>query len=633
MAINRYALFFLTMLLSGALSCARQADSASGDPFAVALLFSSDGASKVDALVAGDAVGVFARIDGRETYGLENHKFRSTSTGTLTGDPAAYYPDSKQATRLYAYYPYLAGTGDGGLVAWRTPMDQTALADYRHADLLWGEAITTPVAEAVPVGFAHLLSRVAIEVHDELGVLLPLERVALHQVLTDGVLDATTGLFVAAQTRKNVEAAGRNELVVPSQSITQFTFQVGVTEYTFLSTAPIVLDQGKSHTLHLTLRQASQTPQVVLDRVSTDDWVISSGAGQVQHRVHNTITAHWLLPHPDFATATKILLHVVDGVSGANYSVPSLSYAHDPTSSGSVGAATFTIEAVEGLSYPFKIESIDFLRPDGSVVQSCPTLTAQGIYRSGAVSFGIYQDHILLVTTDPITAWDEVLIPGGFDDYKYQGNTFVVKAVNPPFEWGEVHTVRFKIWNGMAEWRGLDLAQVPSNHSLLTATGVFTFPDSNGYLPELRHYPIEYVELADAGGGYLYRGYCQFEVAETGQIVLWLYPDGAVQTPGSSLVRPIGVTVEGSVDNMKFSQNRLDLRFFNCFFDTKAVKTVHLMIGTTEYVWDFTAAKGANDLLFFGSVIFPDKRGSKPNNAYYHISTIELRDSKGGVPL
>lgn len=625
--MKRFILFFIVFIVFGLFSCVRSGFVPESGSL-LSLQFSSDGVSKVEALTVGDALGVFARVDGRQTYALSNHKFLSNGSGILVGDPAAYYPDAEQATYLYAYYPYISSwTSTENL--WHTPTDQTADADSRQADLLWGWAATTPSVEAVAVGFSHLLSRVEVEVRDESGALLPLERLTLHDIQTDGLLDLTSGRLTLELTRANIEAMGRSVLIVPAQHLSQLSFAIGSVDYSFVAATPLTLSVGVSYRLALTLRSASATPEVSLERVSITDWSAEAGSGLSEHGVRNTVTAHWLLPNPDFGSTSQVALRVTDGATGQPYTLQSVSYARDPASSGASGACTFGIEGVAGLRYPFRVDSIHFLRADGSVVQSCGTLLAQGIYRSGAVSFGIYQDNILVVTTDPITSWEEVLIPGGFDDYKYQGNTFVVKAVDPPFDWRKVHTVRFKIWNGIAEWRGLNMVVAAATGSLQTATGVFTFPDSNGYLPELRHYPIEYVELVDASGGYLYRGYCGFEVCETGQIVLWLYPDGAVQTPNNALARPVGVTVAGEVDNAKFSQNTLRFRFFNCMFDTKSARTVRATIGTTEYVWDFAPAQGANDLLFWGAVSFPDKYGSKPNNAVYHISTVELRDGKG----
>ena len=611
-------------------SCSRRThDGAVESGSVLRIAYSVGSSSRSSGLQADQAAGVFLLLDGRGDYSLLNHRFVSSAAGVLSGDPAAYYPDA-QAVRMYAYVPYQADQNDPRQVAYSLPTDQTSDASFRSADLLRGEAFTAPSESAVPMLFTHVFAKLSVEVRDELGAEHTVSALSAAKVRTEGALDASTGVFSLSPTQTTVQAAGRSSLVLPPQALESVSIEATGVWYGFVPPSPLVLEQGKEYTLRLLLNRASESNEAVLQEVVVNDWTATAESGSAQHAVSNAFTVHWLLPHPDFSKTARVVLHVQDGRSGKKVELTSTSYTPDGSSTAQAGQAAFTVVGADGLLYPYRIESVDFLRADGSVIQSCGTLLAQGVYRAGAVSLGVFQDHILLVTTDPIVRWDEQTIPGGFDDYKYSGNTFVVKAVEPQFDWKKVAKVRFKIWNGIAEWRGASMVRVSSEQSFQVATGVFTFPDANGFIPGPRHYPIEWVELADASGGYLYRGYTNFEVAETGQIVLWLYPDGTVETPNSSIARPVGQTIEGSVDNLKFSNNTLRLRFFNCYFDTKAARTAHLTIGSTEYVWDFAAAPGANDLLFWGAITFPDKYGSKPNNAYYHISTVELRDASGG---
>ena len=606
-----------------ALGCARREESAASAP--VLSLAPSYGAVSRVGFAAGDAIGVWAALDGREADALSNHPFSAASDGiTFTASPAAHYPNERDAVRLYAYFPYQAAW-DG---TFAVEADQSTPERLKLSDLCWGTTQTTPSEAPVPLSFKHLLAKIAVSVSG-LPSGTTVSRISWPAAASNGALDVKTGVF-AIGTAPQTLSTTSTELIAPAQALARLEIELSDgTTYTYAPSSAPMLQAGYVHTINLTLHAANHTADLAAP-IQTTEWTTAAGSGSAQHAVANTFLVHWLLPHPDFAQAVRAVVYATDGVSGRKAALTSTSYTPDGSSTAQAGQCRFSVEALEELAYPYRIDSVAFLRADGSTIQLCPTLLAQGVFRAGTVSLGIFQDNILLVTTDPIVRWDEETIPGGFDDYRYQGNVFMLHAVEPQFDWKRVATVRFKIWNGIAEWRGLALNQTATGASMLVETpDLFTFPDANGFIPGPRHYPIEWVELADASGAYLYRGYTHFEVSESGRIDLWLYPNGRIETPGSAIVRPIGQAVIGSLDNAKFSNNTLMLRFFNCYFDTKAARTVRLLIGSTEYVWDFAAAPGANDLLFWGAVTFPDKYGSKPNNAMYRVETVELRDGAG----
>ena len=104
----------------------------------------------------GDEAGVF--MDGQYA------NVRMSYDGRWTAAQQMYWPDKETPQDFYAYAPYTAVAGISSL-NFQTKADQSALADYKVSDLVWGELKqVTPTEDLLNIPTSHILSNMLIRV-------------------------------------------------------------------------------------------------------------------------------------------------------------------------------------------------------------------------------------------------------------------------------------------------------------------------------------------------------------------------------------------------------------------------------------------------------------------------------------
>lgn len=178
-------------------------------------------------LEAGTTVGVYIYFKGAQTtnttynYGYKNIAYTVSGTqGDLTitdTDKQPYYPDVKtQNIDIYAFAPQVyTGTAELSTLTaqdvFTTKADQTAEADYRASDFVWGKlgdvAAPTTTSTKQKITMNHMLSKVNINIAAGSGVnfsSLSGAEIRLNGVKLLGTVNLTTG---AVTLRSGTNAA------------------------------------------------------------------------------------------------------------------------------------------------------------------------------------------------------------------------------------------------------------------------------------------------------------------------------------------------------------------------------------------------------------------------------------------
>lgn len=482
----RYVLLFFAAAAFLVASCAREGGSGT-DRVALTLQFAEASASKVDALAAGDVAGVFARVDGVGSFAQANHRFVSDASGVLVGDPALYFLDSKQATELLAYLPYVAGQMDATQVAYATPVDQTSDENFRKADLLWGHTASTPMQVAVPIPFEHLLCKLVATTSQ------PIERWSVHNTLLDGVLNAETGVFTLGTTRSNLSATGRSELVLAPQSIQTLDFTVGGVEYTFHSPSPIVLESGKSHTMNLTLHEQNHTATLA-DPVAIEAWTLSSSSASVAGTANNRFTVYWALPSVGYKNAARAVLHLTT-TDGTAVDIDATNFV--PVSVDNEYLCTYSFELTKAtLAYPYTINGVRFFDGSGQLIQLCSSLLGANVYKSGDYTLGIEAGNVLSVIEGRVNSFTEVFGSGAISGGV--ANQFVLQLLEPQatgYDYTKIKQV--KLTADGVDYHFPAVTFTGSSNILVAITNSFAFTTAR---PAGYPYTVERIELLDGSG-------------------------------------------------------------------------------------------------------------------------------------
>ena len=189
-------------------------------------------------LEAGTTVGVYIYFKGAQTtnttynYGYKNIAYTVSGTGgdlsIVTSTEQPYYPDVKtQNIDIYAFAPQVyTGTAELSTLTaqdvFTTKADQTAEADYRASDFVWGKladrSAPTTAGTKQEIIMDHMLSKVNINIAAGDGVnfsSLAGAKIYLNGVKLLGTVDLTTG---AVTLRTGTNAASKVTLTTSTST-------------------------------------------------------------------------------------------------------------------------------------------------------------------------------------------------------------------------------------------------------------------------------------------------------------------------------------------------------------------------------------------------------------------------------
>ena len=118
------------------------------------------------AFESGDVVGLWVVNSGNNFTSSGNHADNVSLTFDGSSWKAAsqlYWKDESTPASFYCYYPRVASVSDVKALPFSVKADQSALAEYRASDLLWGCKLNvTPTANAVEIQTHHRMSNLLV---------------------------------------------------------------------------------------------------------------------------------------------------------------------------------------------------------------------------------------------------------------------------------------------------------------------------------------------------------------------------------------------------------------------------------------------------------------------------------------
>ena len=112
----------------------------------------------------GDQIGVFvsysASLEATGAY-VANKKF-TYSGGAWASDQDIYWKDKTTSANFYVYAPY-TGVSSATALNFNVKSDQSAIANYKASDFLWGKkASVSPTEDVVALSTRHIMSNIII---------------------------------------------------------------------------------------------------------------------------------------------------------------------------------------------------------------------------------------------------------------------------------------------------------------------------------------------------------------------------------------------------------------------------------------------------------------------------------------
>ena len=223
----------------------------------------------------GDKIGVYVvnNINGEagnladSGNHLDNTKF--TFNGTeWKADKEVYWADQTTPADFYCYYPYTASVSDITALTFSVKENQSAIADYKASELLWGKTTgAQPSEEPVKITTKHALSNLIIYVTPGNGYTeetLAAEgiTVTVTGVKTTATLNLATGAVSAGGDLKNIVPHKENgywrALVVPQDIIGTEIIKVtvGNNEYSLIQT--VTFESNKQHKCTLKINRIGE---------------------------------------------------------------------------------------------------------------------------------------------------------------------------------------------------------------------------------------------------------------------------------------------------------------------------------------------------------------------------------------
>lgn len=587
------------------------------------------------AFEANDELGVYVTLSGQQLFAannrLDNGCFKVASDGNIKGDPTVYYPDSKQAITLYAYYPFQATVNDANKLSFSVQVDQSTSENIKKSDLCHARQDVVPSIDAQKLPFKHMNSRIVVNLTNNTGeglVSVRLLGVATTSTLNLGDGTTTTG---AAATPVNItlDPAVATQAIVPHQTIAAGRQLLEVvladgSRYTFTPEQNLAFAQSTQTTLQLSLNDnytctLSDAPQI-------EPWVTASTTAGIDLRVSNNFTAHWVLPHNQANKATRVVVSVRDTKSNQT---KDYDCAVTVTSSQLPAACSYTFDlmpaAQDFLSYPYQIEKIAFYNAT-TLIQECKALLATNVYKQGAYTIGVNQDNILEIVTGAVTDWESMAVSGGISGGGVT-NDFDVQMIEPTYDYSKVNRVLLTIDGAIYEWSTGVSVQSGHNKLLAKLSQVSLPAQGANKAPSIYPYVISRVELFNNNTA-VHSAECYIPIGHGGLITLQLTQGGVVGISSGAIGGWVTQSESGAIDHTgSVTSNVFRVAFYDIQLKAKTVTKMVLTINGqavafTPYTMSGDVLKATSDQGI--DIASTQATGSKPTLYPYNVSNVEL---------
>lgn len=587
------------------------------------------------AFEANDELGVYATLSGQQLSAadnrLDNGRFKVAADGNIKGDPTVYYPGSKQAVTLYAYYPFQTTVNNANKLSFSVEVDQSKSENLKKSDLCYARQDVVPSNDAQQLSFMHMNSRVVVNLTNNTG--LPVASVKMLDVAVNSTLSLGDGTTITTPTTTPVsitlDPVVATQAIVPSQTISAGRQLLEVvlsdgSRYTFTTDQDLTLAQSTQTTLKLSLNDnytctLSDTPQV-------ESWVTASTTADIDLRVSNKFTAHWVLPHNQANKATRVVVSVRDTKSNQT---KDYDCAVTVTSNQLPAACSYTFDlepaAQDFLNYPYKIEQIAFYNQT-TLIQECKSLVATSVYKQGAYTIGINQDNILEIVTGTVVKWVDMAVSGGISGGGVT-NDFEVQMIEPTYDYSKVNRVLLTIDGVVYEWSTGVSIQGGHNKLLAKLSQVSLPAQGVNKAPSIYPYVINRVELLNNSTS-VHKAECYIPVGRGGLITLQLTQGGVVGVSSGAIGGWADQSASGAIDHAgNVTSNIFRVAFYDIDLQastvTKMVLTINGQAVTfSPYTMSGDALKATSDQGV--DINSAQATGSKPTLYPYNVTNVKL---------
>lgn len=584
----------------------------------------------------GDRVGVYVVKQGQTMRtnfnAADNALFKYfASDDSLGGVPMPlFYPDKTTPVAIHAYYPYQIGVAD----ALRMPFcvtDDTKSSDLCYADRNFHAPSATPLS----LTFAHCLSKMVVSVNHSAKVdIESINSVSWLAVKDSCYINLSTGDLTVSDHSSDIAANAAFEAILPPQVLTtrkllsiEAKLTGGGTQTFYYNplSLDLTLEKGKIYTFNLTIRDDNSV--ALVDDIAIVPWQQGATTATMEQSADNSFTLHWMLPHMDYQQTSSIVFNVRDPRSGylTPYTVADMALVAGHSNLASTFTFTLSSSAAKPLSYPYTIESVGFVNDSGDTIQSCKSLIAANIYRTGAITIGVLQDNVLMITTGTLKEWTSQSGSGTVSGGGVS-NSFKLQLLEQSY-YNDVKSVRLTIDGAKYNFSGISPSA--GSNVLIAPLTPFDLPDDDHRAPAIYPYTIEIVELLNSSGVVINTSFCNIEVARGGLVTIHVF-NGSAFLPTYAVSGWGAATKNGDVDYRgEVNTNPISLIYCNGVPAAKCneVTRMILTIGGNDVV--FTPLTMAGNKFAASSaaaidIISSSVTGTKPKNYPYVVTHVKL---------
>ncbi len=233
----------------------------------------------------GDKTGIYVVNYNGETAGslqsTGNHvtNMSFTYSGSWTPATPIYWKDESTKADFYCYYPYVSSITNVTAYAFAVKANQSAEADYKASDFLWGKASgVSPTSNAVPIKVKHLMSNLLVYLEAGDGYKeedLKTAEITLCNLKTNATINLATGEVTAAgepaEMTPKAEETYFRALVVPQSLSGADLVKIKLGDYTYVLKETITFESNKQHTCKIKVNKTSEGVNISISGWDTDD--------------------------------------------------------------------------------------------------------------------------------------------------------------------------------------------------------------------------------------------------------------------------------------------------------------------------------------------------------------------------
>lgn len=230
------------------------------------------------AFESGDKVGIYVvNYTGTTpgtlaTSGNHVNNMGFTYTTSWSPDTQVYWKDQTTKADFYCYYPYTATVSSVSAYPFNVKANQSAVADYKASDLLWGKtADVSPTSSAVQINVKHVMSNLIVKLTPGTGYTandLKTAVITIQNLKTNSTVNLSTGVATATGSAQNITPKAETDYfraLVPPQSVSNVELiKIQIGDYIYKLTQTITLEANTQHTCTLKVNKTEEGVNIII---------------------------------------------------------------------------------------------------------------------------------------------------------------------------------------------------------------------------------------------------------------------------------------------------------------------------------------------------------------------------------